>query len=83
MFLFTDPEVGQQHGYFGGWAFDDCFDYTREGQRGDQQFIQGNRAVLEHREQHRALQIFHGVTTPSWRLPNDSLDEERSTCHAQ
>ena len=58
VFLFTDPASGRQHGYFDGWAPDGRFHYTGEGQRGDQQLIQGNRTVLEHREQGRALRLF-------------------------
>ena len=60
VFLFTDPVVGQQHGYFDGWGSDGCFDYTGEGQHGDQQFVQGNRVVLMHRGQGRALHLFRG-----------------------
>jgi hypothetical protein len=33
--IFTDPKVGNQHGYYDGWVAD-VFHYTGWGQRGDQ-----------------------------------------------
>jgi hypothetical protein len=38
VFLFTDPAVGHQHGYYDGWV-GDRFHYTGMRQRGDQQFV--------------------------------------------
>jgi len=40
-------------GYFDGWVPDGLF-YTGEGQRGDQALVQGNLAVLRHREEWRS-----------------------------
>ena len=59
--LFTDPTVGRLHGYNDGWAEDGCFLYTGEGQLGDQQMIQGNKAILESNEDDRMLRLFRGV----------------------
>lgn len=59
--LFTDPKVGQHHGYNDGWGSDGCFHYTGEGQFGDQRMAQGNRTVLDHEEEGRALRLFRGV----------------------
>jgi hypothetical protein len=60
VFLFTDPDTGPQHGYVDGWQQDGCFHYTGEGQRGDQEMKSGNRAVLRHRSDGRALRLFRG-----------------------
>lgn len=61
VFLFTDPAVGHRHGYYDGWSDDGAFHYTGEGQRGDQQLVQGNLAILRHVEQGRSLRLFLGV----------------------
>ena len=34
--LFSDPVAGEPHGYYDGWRTGGWFDYTGEGQRGDQ-----------------------------------------------
>lgn len=56
--FFTDPVTGHQHGYYDGWDDDGLFNYVGEGQRGDQQFVQGNKAILRHREEDRTLEGF-------------------------
>jgi len=60
VFLYTDPQVGAAHGYgFDGWVGGNrVFQYTGEGQEGDQRLIRGNRALLDHRDGERALRIF-------------------------
>jgi hypothetical protein len=60
VFIFSDPESGEQHGYIDSWKDDGCFHYTGEGQRGDQRMAGGNRAVLEAAEDARALRVFRG-----------------------
>jgi len=59
--IFSDPARGAQHGYIDDWRTDGLFHYTGEGQRGDQQLRAGNKAILQHREDNRALRVFHGV----------------------
>ena len=61
MLVFTDPAVGEPHGYFDGWRADGCFHYTGEGQRGDQQMKSGNAAILNHVKDGRALRLFVGA----------------------
>lgn len=61
VFLFSDPTSGEQHGYIDQWQADGCFHYTGEGQRGDQRFAQGNRAVLNTLNDGRALRLFNGT----------------------
>jgi hypothetical protein len=57
--IFSDPESGEQHGYFDAWHGDE-FHYAGEGQKGDQELVQGNGAVLHHAEDGRAVRVFWG-----------------------
>ena len=61
VFIFSDPERGQQHGYFDDWQPDGLFHYTGEGQRGDQRMEGGNKTILEHQKDGRALRVFKGA----------------------
>ena len=60
VFLYSDPSRGEAYGYsYDGWTDDGrLFLYTGEGRKGDQQVSHGNRAILEHKEQGRALRLF-------------------------
>src|SRR5215831_19006176 len=59
VFLFTDPKRGERHGYiYDGMRDDDLYDYTGEGQSGNQQMIQGNRAIRDHQLEGRELHLF-------------------------
>lgn len=58
--IFSDPAVGEQHGYMDRWVGDE-FHYVGEGQQGDQRMIRGNAAIVRHREDGRALRVFWGV----------------------
>jgi transcriptional regulator with XRE-family HTH domain len=58
--IFTDPAVGHEHGYYDQWEDDDVFLYYGEGQVGDQQLDRGNRAILDHRKNGKALRVFEG-----------------------
>ena len=59
--IFTDPASGEQHGYYDGWQPDGHFHYTGEGQRGDQRMMSGNRSILDHEIEGRALRLFKGA----------------------
>ncbi|MDQ3724735.1 MAG: restriction endonuclease [Actinomycetota bacterium] len=61
VFIFSDPEAGEPHGYYDGWQEDGCFHYTGEGQRGDQEMKSGNAAILNHIEEGRSLRLFQGA----------------------
>lgn len=61
VFVFTDPASGEQYGYIDSWREDGAFHYTGEGQRGDQQMKSGNKSILEHDEDGRALRVFSGA----------------------
>lgn len=58
VFIFSDPDSGERHGYFDTWKDDGCFHYTGEGQRGDQEMVRGNRAILDASKEGRALRVF-------------------------
>jgi hypothetical protein len=60
VFVYSDPAKGESYGYnFDGWSDrDQVFLYTGEGRQGDQRMTGGNRAILEHRTQGRALRLF-------------------------
>lgn len=68
--IYTDPARGVVHGYnFDGWdpSDADVFYYTGEGQRGDQEIRDGNRAILEHMASARTLRLFEAVPGPRAR----------------
>jgi hypothetical protein len=63
VFLITAPE-GRAYGYiYDGRSDDGFFHYTGEGQLGDQQMTQGNRAIRDHELENRDLHLFeaHGT----------------------
>ncbi|MDO9713146.1 hypothetical protein [Paracraurococcus lichenis] len=57
--LFTS-EAGHTYGYFDRMHADGRFHYTGEGQVGDQELRQGNKALAEHRVDGRAVRLFDG-----------------------
>ncbi|MFJ5020115.1 hypothetical protein [Streptomyces goshikiensis] len=68
--LYSDPDVGEQAGYYDGWLAEEdelgpVFEYTGAGKSGDQTFDgvagSGNRAILRHAEQERVLRVFTRV----------------------
>jgi len=64
VFLITDPDRGERHGYlYDGPRDDGYFHYTGEGQYGDQLMAQGNRAIRDHQIEGRDLQLFSAKGT--------------------
>lgn len=61
--FFTDPATGHRHGYYDGWDDVGLFNYVGEGQRGDQQLVQGNKAILNHAADGRTLEGFQASGT--------------------
>ena len=61
LFIFTDPAEGEQHGYFDDWREDGLFHYTGHGRTGDQQMTRGNAAILNHKNDGRAIRLFYGA----------------------
>jgi hypothetical protein len=60
LFLFADPRIGNQHGYYDGWV-GDVFHYTGMGQGGDQQLRDINLVLLEQQARGLAVRLFRGV----------------------
>jgi 5-methylcytosine-specific restriction protein A len=64
IFIFTG-DTGSQYGYADEEEVDvhgvRSFSYTGEGQIGDMEFVRGNRAILEHSNDGRALHLFHSL----------------------
>lgn len=59
VFLFMDKKRGAANGYiYDGVHKDGSLHYTGEGQHGDQQMAQGNRAIRDHRREERDLHVF-------------------------
>ena len=60
IFIYTDPDQGELHGYdFDGWDEDETvFRYTGEGRVGNQEMNKGNAAILNHIDSNRSLRIF-------------------------
>lgn len=64
IFIFTG-ETGSQYGYADQETVDAkglrTFSYTGEGQVGNMEFVRGNRAILEHSNDGRALHLFQSL----------------------
>ncbi|MFE7243805.1 hypothetical protein [Streptomyces sp. NPDC057580] len=59
--IFTDSRSGHQHGYYDEWSEDGTFHYTGEGQKGDQVFTKGNKAIRDHSLTGNRLRLFEGA----------------------
>lgn len=75
VFLFADPETGLQHGYVDGWKDDGLFDFTGEGQIGDQEMKRGNAAIANHKREGRSLRLFSGSRGTVAYLGEFELDD--------
>ena len=71
--LFSDPAAGQKHGYRDDLS-SDPISYFGEGQSGDQEITHGNRAILRHREDGRALRMFEVQGTEARYLGEVEVD---------
>ncbi|WP_161885314.1 hypothetical protein [Marisediminicola antarctica] len=60
VFVYSDPRAGLINGYdFDGWNEDrTLFYYTGEGRAGSQTMREGNKAILDHSADGRALRLF-------------------------
>jgi hypothetical protein len=58
--LFTDPRVGNVHGYYDGWV-GNVFHYTGKGQRDDQEMKDANRSLEQHAQEGRVVRLFRGA----------------------
>lgn len=60
IFLFTSS-IGDSYGYRDGWTEDGIFLFTGEGQRGDQTFTRGNKAIRDHVRESKTLELFESL----------------------
>ncbi|ORW06258.1 hypothetical protein AWC13_00070 [Mycobacterium kubicae] len=61
--IYSDHDKAGESGYdFDGWdANRELFFYTGEGANGDQRLVSGNKAIVDHKEQNRALRLLVAV----------------------
>ncbi|MFB9660618.1 hypothetical protein ACFQS3_17325 [Glycomyces mayteni] len=63
--LYSDASKGEANGYFDSFAIEDdhgpLFHYTGEGRTGPQKMTNGNKAILNHVKDGRALHLFWAV----------------------
>lgn len=73
--IFSDPVSGAPFGYDShDYLLDGIYHYTGEGRSGNQQFVRGNRALLEN----SPLLLFSRVDQYSWRFVGEvSLAEPK------
>jgi 5-methylcytosine-specific restriction protein A len=57
IFIFTG-ESGEAYGYKDGWSADGSFAYTGEGQKGPMEFIRGNKAIRDHKNNGEDIFLF-------------------------
>lgn len=75
--IFTAP-AGQKYGYnFDGRQPDGRFHYTGEGQIGDQQIKQGNRALVEHVQTGKSVRLFQGVRGEVTYVGEFQIDQDK------
>ncbi len=74
--IFTAPS-GQKYGYFDGWQPDGCFHYTGEGQVGDRQLKQGNRALAEHAQMNKSVRLFAGASGEVTYVGEFRVDQDK------
>ncbi len=60
LMLFTG-ESGEQYGYRDGWNEHGVFLYTGEGQTGNMDFVRGNRAIRDHVQDGKVLELFESL----------------------
>jgi 5-methylcytosine-specific restriction protein A len=60
IFLFTSS-IGDSYGYRDGWTEDGVFLFTGEGQKGDQTFTRGNKAIRDHIRESKTLELFESL----------------------
>jgi len=74
--LFTEPRVGERHGYFDGWEAQH-FRYTGIGQRADQQLRDINLALRLHRERNLSVRLFRAAGRTVTYLGEFVIDEAK------
>jgi 5-methylcytosine-specific restriction protein A len=67
IFLFTSSS-GEAHGYDDGWLPSGRFRFSGEGQRGDQEFIRGNKSIRDHEQMDKKLLLFEKTAKSNYRF---------------
>lgn len=65
IFLFNTPS-GKEAGYQDGWVDQDTYYYTGQGQKGDMQFVLGNKAILNHQAVGEELHLFKKINNGNY-----------------
>jgi hypothetical protein len=73
--IFTAPS-GHKYGYYDGVQPDGCFHYTGEGQAGNQQLKQGNRALAQHKQTNKSVRLFSGASGEVTYVGQFELDQQ-------
>tara|TARA_Y100001935_G_scaffold77491_1_gene64714 strand:- start:43 stop:1149 length:1107 start_codon:yes stop_codon:yes gene_type:complete len=76
IFIFSDPKEGEKYGYHDGWD-GSSFYYFGEGQLGDMEFVKGNKAILNHKENGKNIFLFSGSGGHVTYENQFTLDEEK------
>ncbi|MGY0024284.1 restriction endonuclease [Streptomyces sp. YJ-C3] len=78
IFLFTNHSRGQQYGYNDGWGNDGLYHYCGEGKSDDQTMTLGNKEILEHAKNGRAIYLFEYIKRGVTELRGEfELDKDR------
>jgi len=56
--LIFSGDAGHAYGYKDGWTEDGYFHYTGEGQVGDMEFVRGNQAIRDHKQNNKKILLF-------------------------
>lgn len=65
IFLFNTPS-GKEASYQDGWVDQDTYYYTGQGQKGDMQFVLGNKAILNHQADGKELHLFKKINNGNY-----------------
>ena len=57
IFIFTS-ENGEKYGYIDKWKTEKLFYYSGQGQKGDMEFISGNKRIRDHKSNNKKIYLF-------------------------
>ena len=89
--LFSDPGAAELYGYdYDGWVESNTvFQYTGQGQKGDQEWKRGNKAIRDHKENGKSIRVLikkgvrSGKTDNHLYIGEFQLDPHWEWFHAQ
>lgn len=74
--LFSDPQHGEEFGYFDGWQ-GSTYLYYGQGQNGDMEFTRNNKSLLNHKVDGKRVHLFKGAKGDVIYEGQFELDEKR------